>query len=198
MTGSAGDKYLVLAYLLQRCMAEISGGVRGKVSSWIMDLIEHLFLDGIGSNFTAGTLRLRDDEVSVLFKLYNWEPHMSQVDSLLVWGICKSSAGTLGATFDEVSRQDSLAELVRILFQRPAVLVAKGCQSQRRIRYASRDDHVRTVFQCLHDSLYAAVGVAGDQLIPDIAQLAGEFQHIVIVIILNVVKNVISNDSSQL
>ena len=137
-----------------------------------MDFVKDLLFDCIFRYLAAGSLWFGDDKSTALVKLHNGKPHMGQIDCLLIWGIREGTACTLRPALNQMPRQNALAKLLGVLLQRPTVLITQWSKRQRWIGYTTCDYNVSTIFQRFHNALYTAIGIAGDQLLPNVTQFA--------------------------
>src|SRR5690606_32915606 len=152
----AGDAHAVFTVLDDADIAKVTDDVGQNVGFGIADLIDQLLRGGEAVYQPARALGLREDEVARRLDLDDGVADVFPAVDLVPVGI--ESACRLGAAFDDVARETSAGQVIKIIVL-PAEGMNAGPQGHRAVHTAAGDDNIRAHVQGLCHGKGAQVGV---------------------------------------
>ena len=112
-------------------------------------------------------------------------------------GLGEVTAGDLTAALQQMAHDGALAQLVPVL-QRPAKLMDHRSHEDGGVGHTAGNDHIGALLQGLQDSLYAHIGVGGDDLTGELGQGLVGLPHFGVHVLVDDGQQVVAGDAGDL
>ena len=154
---------LIFPDLTERHLRKVCRRIRGQISLWIVDFVDHLLFTGIHAHQSATSLNLCHGKCACLVNLNERESEFPQLRYILVTGVSEIATRHLSRALQQMACQNRLSHLIRVVGNVPSELMHQRSDRQRRIGNTAGDDKISTFLQRFCDALRAHVDIRGNQ-----------------------------------
>ena len=154
---------LIFPDLTERHLRKVCRRIRGQISFWIVDFVDHLLFTGIHAHQSATSLDLCHGKCACLVDLNERESEFPKVRHILVARIREITACHLSGTLEQMACENRLSHLVRVVINVPSELMYQRSDRQCRIGNATGNDKIGTLFQRFCDALCTHIDIRRNQ-----------------------------------
>ena len=154
---------LVFPDLPERHLRKVRCCIRGQVSLWVVDFVDHLLFTGIHAHQSATSLDFCHGKCACPVDLNERESKFPQIRHILVARIRKIAACHLSGTLQQMACQNRLSHLIRVVVNVPSELMYQRSDRQCRIGNATGNDKIGTLFQRFCDALRTHIDIRRNQ-----------------------------------